>query len=138
VSFSHPGRCRNDAAFAQLAGTSPLEASHGQRTRHRLNHRGHRALNKALHTIARTRMRSDPTTKAYLAPRHAEGKPTRENRRCLKRYITRQLYPALTTAMNPEHRGERMNHPTPAHTRERTTLKDLDTNRSVNEYQQVA
>jgi transposase len=25
VSFSHPGRCRNDAAFAKLAGTSPLE-----------------------------------------------------------------------------------------------------------------
>ena len=24
VSFSHPGRCRNDAAFAKLAGTSPL------------------------------------------------------------------------------------------------------------------
>ena len=36
VSFSHPGRCRNDAAFARLAGTSPLEASSGQTTRHRL------------------------------------------------------------------------------------------------------
>ena len=39
VSFSHPGRCRNDAAFAKLAGTSPLEASSGQTTRHRLNRR---------------------------------------------------------------------------------------------------
>ena len=29
VSFSHPGRCRNDAAFAALAGVSPLEASSG-------------------------------------------------------------------------------------------------------------
>jgi transposase len=36
VSFSHPGRCRNDAAFAKLAGTSPIEASSGQTTRHRL------------------------------------------------------------------------------------------------------
>jgi transposase len=27
VSFSHPGRCRNDAAFAALVGTSPLQAS---------------------------------------------------------------------------------------------------------------
>jgi len=26
VSFSHPGRCRNEAAFAALAGTSPLPA----------------------------------------------------------------------------------------------------------------
>ena len=101
VSFSHPGRCRNDAAFAKLAGTSPLEASSGQTTRHRLNRRGDRALNKALHTIARTRMRSDPTTKAYVARRRAEGKSKREIRRCLKRYIARQLYRTLTTAMNP-------------------------------------
>ena len=36
VSFSHPGRCRNDAAFAKLAGTSPLEVSSGQTQRHRL------------------------------------------------------------------------------------------------------
>ena len=101
VSFSHPGRCRNDAAFAKLAGTSPLEASSGQTTRHRLNRRGDRALNKAIHTIARTRMRSDPTTKAYVARRRAEGKSKREIRRCLKRYIARQLYRALTTAMKP-------------------------------------
>ena len=101
VSFSHPGRCRNDAAFAKLAGTSPLEASSGQTTRHRLNRRGDRALNKAIHTIARTRMRSDPTTKAYVARRRAEGKSKREIRRCLKRYIARQLFRALTTAMTP-------------------------------------
>jgi transposase len=36
VSFSHAGRCRSDAAFAKLAGTSPIEASSGQTTRHRL------------------------------------------------------------------------------------------------------
>ena len=39
VSFSHAGRCRSDAAFAKLAGTSPIEASSGQTTRHR-HHRG--------------------------------------------------------------------------------------------------
>ena len=33
VSFSHAGRCRTEAAFAKLAGTSPLEASSGQTTR---------------------------------------------------------------------------------------------------------
>ena len=36
VSFSHAGRCRNDAAFAALSGTSPLEASSGRTVRHRL------------------------------------------------------------------------------------------------------
>jgi transposase len=101
VSFSHPGRCRNDAAFAKLAGTSPLEVSSGQTQRHRLNRGGDRALNKALHTIARTRMRSDPATRAYVARRRAEGKSKREIRRCLKRYIARQLYRALTATMTP-------------------------------------
>jgi transposase len=98
VSFSHIGRCRSDAAYAKLAGSSPIEASSGQITRHRLNRGGDRALNKALHTIAVTRMRDDPTTQAYIARRTAEGKSEREIRRCLKRYITRQLYRAMTAA----------------------------------------
>ena len=101
VSFSHPGRCRNDAAFAALAGTSPIEASSGQSTRHRLNRGGDRALNKAIHVIANTRIRSCPTTQAYLARRRAEGKTAREIRRCLKRYIARQLYRGLSAAMTP-------------------------------------
>jgi transposase len=36
VSWSHRGRVRSEAAFAVLAGVAPLEASSGQRTRHRL------------------------------------------------------------------------------------------------------
>ena len=101
VSFSHPGRCRNDAAFAALAGTNPLPASSGRTIRHRLNRGGDRALNRAIHTIATSRMRHCPKTRAYLARRTAEGKSPREIRRCLKRYIARQLYRALTTTMNP-------------------------------------
>jgi len=69
--------------------------------RHRLNRGGDRALNRALHTIAKTRMRSCPTTRAYVARRTAEGKNPREIRRCLKRYIARQLYRTLATAMPP-------------------------------------
>jgi transposase len=99
VSFSHPGRVRSDAAFAALAGASPLEASSGQTVRHRLNRGGDRALNRALHTIALTRMASCPRTRAYVARRRAEGKTPREIRRCLKRYIARELYRALTATM---------------------------------------
>jgi transposase len=36
VSWSHRGRVRSEAAFAALAGAAPLEASSGQRVRHRL------------------------------------------------------------------------------------------------------
>src|SRR5215472_3261971 len=101
VSFSHPGRCRSEAAFAALSGTSPIPASSGQTIRHRLNRGGDRALNRAIHAIALTRIRSCPRTRAYVARRTAEGKTTRESRRCLKRYIARELYRQLNRAMNP-------------------------------------
>jgi transposase len=99
VSFSHPGRVRSEAAFAALAGASPLEASSGQTVRHRLNRGGDRALNRALHTVALTRMASCARTRAYVARRRAQGKTPREIRRCLKRYIARELYRALTATM---------------------------------------
>ena len=95
IAWSHPRRCRNEAAFARLAGVAPLEASSGQRTRHRLNRRGDRQLNQAIHTIAISRSRYCPKTRAYIAKRTSEGKTTRETRRCLKRYIARQLYRLL-------------------------------------------
>jgi transposase len=99
VSFSHPGRVHNDAAFAMLAGAAPQPASSGKTVRHRLNRGGDRALNRALHTIATRRMNFDPTTRDYVTRRRAEGKTTAEIRRCLKRYIARQLYRDLTHAM---------------------------------------
>ena len=100
IAWSHPRRCRNEAAFARLAGVAPLEASSGQHTRHRLNRRGDRQLNRALHTIVIVRTRHYPKTKAYIAKRISQGKTTRETRRCLKRYIARQIYRLLE---NPHH-----------------------------------
>ena len=99
VSFSHPGRCRDEAAFAALGGTNPIPASSGRTVRHRLNRGGDRALNRAIHTIALTRIRSCPRTRAYVQRRTAEGKSPREIRRCLKRYIARELYRQLTQSM---------------------------------------
>ncbi len=95
VSWSHRGRVRSEAAFAQLAGVAPVPASSGQTIRHRLNHSGDRQLNRALHTVVMVRMRQDPTTKVYVARRLAEGKTTREIKRCLKRYVARQLFRQL-------------------------------------------
>ena len=42
IAWSHPGRCRSEAAFARLAGVAPLQASSGQQTRHRLSRYGDR------------------------------------------------------------------------------------------------
>lgn len=78
-----------------LAGTAPIPASSGNTTRHRLNRHGDRELNRTIHTIALCRLRWDPATRAYAARRKSEGKTTPENIRCLKRYISRDLYRTL-------------------------------------------
>ncbi|HET9731048.1 MAG TPA: transposase [Acidimicrobiales bacterium] len=96
VSWSHPGRCRSEAAFARLAGVAPIEATSGQtQNRHRLNRGGDRQLNRALHQAVGIRAQYDDATKAYIARRVAEGRSKREARRCLKRYLARRLFRIL-------------------------------------------
>jgi transposase len=95
IAWSHPGRCRNEAAFANLAGVAPIEASSGKVIRRRLNRGGDRQLNRALHTVVLSRARSDETTQAYIQRRQTEGKSVREARRCLKRYLARHFYRLL-------------------------------------------
>jgi transposase len=92
ISWSHSGRIASEAAFASLAGVAPIPASSGQTVRYRLNHGGDRKLNAALHTIVLNRCRYDQKTRGYVARRSAEGKTSREIRRCLKRYLARQLF----------------------------------------------
>lgn len=98
VAWSHPGRVRDEAAFAALAGVSPIPASSGNTTRHRLNRGGDRRLNRALNVIAMVRMVHHPQTRAYADRRRTEGKTDREIRRCLKRYLARRLYRHLNNA----------------------------------------
>jgi transposase len=74
TSWSHPGRCRDDAAFAMLAGAAPILASSGQTVRHRLNRSGDRQFDRALHTVALCRLRRDPRTRDYVDRRRARGK----------------------------------------------------------------
>lgn len=93
--WSHPGRIRSEAAFAAIAGTAPIPASSGNTVRHRLNRGGDRQLNRAMNTIVLTRMRTDPNTRAYVQRRLAQGKTSKEIRRCLKRYVTRQIFRTL-------------------------------------------
>lgn len=101
VSWSHRGRVRSEAAFASLAGVSPLEVSSGQRSRHRLNRAGDRDLNRALHTVAITRLRCDPESRAYEIKRAAQGKTHRDVRRSLKRTLARRLYRCMQNATRP-------------------------------------
>jgi transposase len=90
-------RFPNDAAFARHAGTAPIPASSGNTHRHRLHRGGDRQLNRALHIIALSRARTDPTTRSYLDRKTSEGKTKREAIRCLKRHLARHIYKLLYT-----------------------------------------
>jgi len=94
-AWSHPGRFRSEAAFASLAGVAPIPASSGLTTRHRLNRSGDRRLNSAIYTVVITRLQYHPATRAYATRRKTEGKTGPETRRCLQRYIARDLYRLL-------------------------------------------
>ncbi|MCA1788614.1 MAG: IS110 family transposase, partial [Thioalkalivibrio sp.] len=92
----NPERLRSEAAFAHLCGVAPIPASSGRKDRHRLNRGGDRAANHALHTIVLCRMRWDPRTRAYVERRTQQGLSKKDNMRCLKRYVAREVYKILT------------------------------------------
>ena len=93
----NPERLRSEASFAALAGVSPIPASSGKTTRHRLNRGGDRQANAALHRIALVRMSYEPRTRDYVARKRALGHSNKEIIRCLKRAIAREVFTLLTT-----------------------------------------
>jgi transposase len=81
--------------YARYNATTPIEASSGPRIRHRLNPRGNRQLNHALHIAAVTQVRNDTPGHTYYLRKHAEGKTRKEALRTLKRRINDAAYHQL-------------------------------------------
>jgi transposase len=105
----NPERLATKASFAALAGTSPIPASSGQRTRHRLSRGGNRHANASLHRIVLLRMRHrEPRTMAYFERRRAEGLTDRDIMRCLKRHIANEIYAALLNPAADDPAGHRL------------------------------
>ena len=92
----NPDRLRSEAAFAHLCGVAPVPASSGKTHRHRLSRGGNRDANRALYLLAIGWLGWDERTRAYAERRTREGKTKPEIIRCLKRYIAREIYRALT------------------------------------------
>jgi transposase len=99
-------RFRGPAAFARYSGTAPIPCGSGQSSgRHRLHRGGNRQLNAALYRIAMVQARDDPTGRAFMARKQAEGKTKREARRALQRHLANVVYRRLLawaeTALGP-------------------------------------
>ena len=79
-----------------LPGVAPILANSGHvTTRHRLNRHGDPPLNRALHSVVRVRIQYQPATRDYVNRRTTDGKTSREIKRCLTRYVARDLYRLL-------------------------------------------
>jgi transposase len=95
-----PERLRSEAAWAHLCGVAPIPASSGKTSnRYRLNPGGNRQANHALWRIVFTPMGSHQPTQPYVQRRLKEGLSKMEIIRCLKRYVAREVYPHLRTAV---------------------------------------
>ena len=92
--------------FARYNGTAPIEASSGTtRSRHRLNPRGNRQLNDALHIAAVTQIRNDTPGRAFYERKLGEGKTRKEALRALKRRISDAVYRQLVARPDPLNNG---------------------------------
>jgi transposase len=83
--------------YARYNATAPIEASSGPNARHRLNPRGNRQLNHALHIAAVTQVAHDTPGRVYYLRKQAEGKTRKEALRALKRRISDAVYHQLLT-----------------------------------------
>ena len=81
--------------YATYNATAPIEVSSAGNTRHRLNLRGNRILNHAIHIAAVTQLRHDTIGRVYFDKKIAEGKTPKEAIRALKRRISDAVYRAL-------------------------------------------
>jgi transposase len=89
------GRFASRHHYASYTGTAPLEASSGPKKRHRLNPRGNRQLNHALHIAAIAQISHDSPGRTYYLRKIDEAKTTKEALRALKRRISDAVYRAL-------------------------------------------
>jgi len=89
------GRFPSSGHYARYNATAPIEASSGPIVRHRLNPRGNRQLNHAIHMIAVTQVRNDTPGRRYYLRKQAEGHSRKEALRCLKRRISDAIYRQL-------------------------------------------
>jgi len=88
--------------YASYHGTGPIEASSGPTVRHRLNPRGNRQLNHALHMAAVSQLRHDTPGRAYYLGKIQAGKTPKEARRALKRKISDAVYRQLRADARPQ------------------------------------
>lgn len=78
--------------YASYNATAPIEASSGPTRRHRLNPRGNRQLNWAIHIVAVSQISHPGPGRDYYERKLGEGKSPKEAIRALKRRLSDVIY----------------------------------------------
>jgi transposase len=89
--------------YASYTGTAPVDTSSGANLRQRVNRGGNRALNTAIHLVARTQISRPGPGRAYYDRKLAEGKTPNQAFRALKRQIVKVIYRALLADHHTRH-----------------------------------
>lgn len=95
-------RFATEGHYARYNATAPLNASSGPNPRHRLNDRGNRQLNHALHMAAVTQVAHDTPGRVYYQRKRADGHSDKEALRALKRRISDAVYARLHLDAQPQ------------------------------------
>src|SRR4051794_21160249 len=85
--------------FASWTGTAPIDASSGDRVRHRLSRGGNRQINKVLHIMATVQLRNPTEGRTYYDRKKAAGKSSMEAMRCLKRSLSDTISRTMLAAL---------------------------------------
>ncbi len=88
-------RFASKAHYARYNASAPLNASSGPKPRHRLNNKGNRQLNHALHLAAVTQISHDTAGRDYYLRKLAETSSKKAAMRALKRRISDAVYTRL-------------------------------------------
>ena len=81
--------------YARYNATAPVSASSGPNPHYRLNLKGNRQINHAIHIAAVTQLAHDTPGRAYYDRKRAEGKTDKDAMRALKRRISDAVYQRL-------------------------------------------
>ena len=86
------GRFPTKGHYASYNATAPIEASSGPTRRHRLNPRGNRQLNWAIHIVAISQISHPGPGRDFYEGKRGEGKSPKEAIRSLKRRLSDVIY----------------------------------------------
>ena len=96
-----PTRFPSAGHYASYNATAPIEASSGAKTRHRLNPRGNRQLNWAIHIAALSQISHPGAGRDFYERKLDQGKTKKEAIRSLKRRLSDVIYRHLVADQQP-------------------------------------